>query len=293
MNKKDISENIKQFKLDLNNNGDFDFNKFFIDKDRLLNTANLNNNNNTTTKKSTKKETLNNKSKESYQACTSAAATAISAELFELEDVDNYSEEETPEHFNKSNSKRKILNNKSNKRLFQKKNTSNEMNLKSTNEPITTASSFAIVGQQRSIKDKRSKSKYEDKKSLNLIDDSLENINLIETKIDHSLANDSIKTIFDSENEEIPLVGTSSKKSSYHKKKSSHSSITLLNQKIKNQSTPPLKQANISNQTSVVTLPVAAAATSVISTNIVNNENMVGINAGFGEENEGFNETMI
>jgi hypothetical protein len=168
-------------------------------------------------------------------------------------------------------------------KLFHKNKTA-EIGILNINEPAAP-----IMNQPRTTKEKRSKSKYDEKKGIHLKDDSLENINLIDTKVDCSLANDSIKTQFDSENEEIPLVGTSTKKSSsYHKKKSSHSSITLLNQKIKNQSTPPLKTASSSNnQQSTLAIP----ATNTSSASNVFTTNLIDVMPRKGEENEGFNET--
>jgi hypothetical protein len=287
----------------LDSKGNYDFNKYFIDKDNLLdfNTNNNNFNNNIfkAKQRTSKKETFKNKSKETFQTgssnqAASGTVSGLTSEIFELQNMTVESDNEYTDNFTKSNSKKKILNNLNNnnnnnnnktKKLFHKKSSnSNESNIINTNESATAISSFTIGNQSRITKEKKNKTnKYEEK---NLIDDSLENINLIEAKIDCSLANDSIKTIFDSENEEIPLVGTSSKKSSYHKKKSSHSSITLLNQKIKNQSTPPLKIANISNTTTATNNPSITPTVSGL-----NSVSVTGDIIRFGEENEGFNET--
>lgn len=283
--KKEIADRIKQYKLELNSDGDFDFNKFFNDKQSLLanvglQNLNINNNNNNTSNNESKKKKKKASKKDSKlkcQPCTSAPAMIDSADFVELQqiengEVSNESESDYGENFNKSNSKRKILK--------TKKKTSDTANV--TNE-VTAMSSFAVVGQSKSSRDTSSKRK-DSKKNANLINDSdsLENVNLIETRVDHSLVNDSIKNIYDSENEEIPLVGTSSKKS-YHKKKSSHSSITILNQKIKNQSTPPPSkpQSQLNAQSSMTTpliMPIGST-----------NESQ----ATVGLENEGFNETMI
>jgi hypothetical protein len=295
--------------LDLDSKGNYDFNKYFIDKDNLLdfNTNNNNFNNNIfkAKQRTNKKETFKNKSKETFQTgssnqAASGTVSALTSEIFELQNMTVESDNEYTDNFTKSNSKKKILNNininnnnnnNKTKKLFHKKSSnSNESNIINTNDSATAISSFTIGNQTRIVKEKKNKTnKYEEK---NLIDDSLENINLIEAKIDCSLANDSIKTIFDSENEEIPLVGTSSKKSSYHKKKSSHSSITLLNQKIKNQSTPPLKIANISNIHTTTTAAATTNNSSIPPTiSSLNSVSVTGDIIRFGEENEGFNET--
>lgn len=226
---------------------------------------NENNNNSNKKKKSSKKDF---KSKDKNQPTTSAVVAADSNDLFEMNRVENEinsneSESDYTENLNKSSSKRKILS------KSKRKSETTMM----TNE--TTISSFAIVGQSKLSKETNSKRK-DSKKNTNLKNDndSLENVNLIEARIDHSLVNESIN----SENEEMPLVGTTSKKS-YHKKKSSHSSITLLNQKIKNQSTPPLKPQNQSNTQNSMTTPLIMP---------INDSQ-----ATVGLENEGFNETMM
>ena len=306
-----MTDEIAQYKLDLDNDGDFDFNSFFRDKEKFFdvlsqnnnqNAININNNNNNNNNNSIKANKHKNrkidpsKSKETCQPNTSNAADSVvdPAELYELVDRLEESDIDLTDHFNKSNSKRKILsnNNLKSKKLFHK-NKSAEIGVLNTDEQAAAAAA-PVMNQPRTTKEKRSKSKYDDKKGMHLIDDSLENINLIDTKVDCSLANDSIKTIFDSENEEIPLVGTSSKKSSsYHKKKSSHSSITLLNQKIKNQSTPPLKTANSSNNqqlASAVSTTNPTAAVTAVSTAFTSNSVDI-VPRHVGEENEGFNET--
>ena len=295
-----MTDEIAQYKLDLDNDGDFDFNYFFRDKEKFFdilaqnnntNAFNINNNNNSIkpTKQKENKKDLS-KSKETRQPSTSTTTAAVidPVEAYELPDRLDESDVDFTDHFNKSNSKKKILNNNvKSKKLFQKNKTT-EIGILNTDDPAAP-----VMNLPRTSKEKRSKSKYDDKKGTHLIDDSLENINLIDTKVDCSLANDSIKTIFDSENEEIPLVGTSSKKSSsYHKKKSSHSSITLLNQKIKNQSTPPLKTANSGNNQSATAVSTAnntVAAMSTTSTASANSADIIPRHVG--EENEGFNET--
>jgi hypothetical protein len=59
-----------------------------------------------------------------------------------------------------------------------------------------------------------------------------------------------------------------------------------LNQKIKNQSTPPLKIANISNTTTATNNPSITPTVSGL-----NSVSVTGDIIRFGEENEGFNET--
>ena len=200
--------------MDLDSKGNYDFNKYFIDKDNLLdfNTNNNNFNNNIfkAKQRTNKKETFKNKSKETFQTgssnqAASGTVSALTSEIFELQNMTVESDNEYTDNFTKSNSKKKILNNininnnnnnNKTKKLFHKKSSnSNESNIINTNDSATAISSFTIGNQTRIVKEKKNKTnKYEEK---NLIDDSLENINLIEAKIDCSLANDSIKTIFE------------------------------------------------------------------------------------------------
>jgi len=108
-NKKDKSNEIAKYKLDLDNDGDFDFNNFFRDKEEFLdilykNHSSFNINNNNSIKVNKHKTDLS-KSKETRQTITSNAAVSFvdPAEMFELADRLEESDIDLTDHFNKSN----------------------------------------------------------------------------------------------------------------------------------------------------------------------------------------------
>jgi hypothetical protein len=206
------SDRILQYKLDLNESGDFDFNKLYVKPSRtntnILNynimdsmsdLINPHNNNNTN---------LNSE------------INSIKSKQVKFDEIKNEN--------NNENENQALKLKQTNKNIFNRRQSkeklSNNDDIKSSKE--TELDKEKLLNDSNDTSFESIKSNGRTRKSKTTTSSSSSNLNEHESDDNRwSQTNDSIK-IFDSENEQIPLV--KSKKSSHNKKKSNHSDITIV-----------------------------------------------------------------
>ena len=282
---------ILAHKLELDASNDFNFSKViescsFQSKIVNNNTNNINNSNN-----NAKANNDKNKSKAKEKRGSSVVdinpSTSAECEIQKTNATNNESEKNEKS----SSFKLKTKNLKSSsKKLFQKMTPSGETN---SNSGISKESSTSRLRDKlksaykyEEIKDSSfsGSSKNDARKSnSNLTDnDSGEN----DKRADWTIANDSSR-IYDSENEEIPLV-VKNKTSNHHKKKSSHSNITIIPSSITKTPLISLTHASTivsssSSNSNHSNSTIENQKDYAVPNNIINNR---------GEENEGFSKTF-
>jgi hypothetical protein len=281
-----MSENLIQHKLDLNDDGDFDFNK---------------------------------RSNRMYQAMRRGApSTKDSKEVKFSQQSDAQSSESETKNFNKNNNNNNGEHSRSRTKLtqfaksvFSRKNnseklldssvassTGNETNSKLKEKLLRTSSNSSGENTNKYIEMQDISLDLSRNANVETVKGKSPNVSDRETEGGNgtnrwSMTNESIKG-FDSENEEIPLV-TSKKSTNHQKKKSGHSIITVIPNTAGSVSSTASK-SNVnpsvgakSKQAKLITEHQDSAVSKKHSTS--SSTATTSKTSEMGAENEGFNET--
>lgn len=215
------ADRILQYKLDLNESGEFDFNKLYAKPSRTnTNILNYNFMDSMSDIINPNNSTNNKNNNNSNNDVVNSEINSIKSKQVKFDEIKNQNNTENESQSSKLKQTSKNIFN----RRQSKEKLSNNEDIKSSKE--TELDKEKLLNDSNDTSFESIKSNGRSKKSRLTTSSSSSNLNEPESDDNRwSQTNDSIK-IFDSENEQIPLV--KSKKSSHNKKKSNHSDITIV-----------------------------------------------------------------